>query len=136
MDLSRFAPRVDNTKCEKTGKRSEAYSLWHRSLGAEFLTVDIDFVEFRKDRGIVAFIATTGELNDEEHIINSKPYIWRRTELEREILLQLSKKFGVPSFFVIHTTDLSIFHVHKLGEDLSSFTRMTQEEHAKFIQEL
>ena len=136
MDPDKFAPRVDNTKTEKTGQRSSEYSLWHRSLGSEFFAVDIDYVEFRRGRGIVAFIAVSGQVEDEKHLMHSKPYIWERTKMEREILLQLSKKIGVPSFFVIHTKDLSLFHVHKLDENLDKFTKMDQPEYANFIRTL
>ncbi len=135
-DYKRFAPRLENTKTEKTGNRPGEYSIWHRSLGAGYFAVDIDYVEFRRDRGIVAFIAVSGEFNDESHLINSKPFIWRRTELERQILLDLSKRINVPAFFVIYTKDLSIFHVHKIGEELNKFVKMNRNEYAKFIQSL
>jgi hypothetical protein len=136
MDNNKFAPRVDNTKTEKTGERNSDYSLWHRSLGAAFLAVDIDFVEYRQNRGIVAFIAVTGRLNDEKHIMNSKKFIWKRTAVERKIMLELSLKTGVPAFFTIHNNDLSLFHVHNLAEDLSDFKRMNQKEYGDFIKQL
>lgn len=136
INNNKFAPRVDDTKQEKTGKRPSEYSLWHRSLGPQFFAIDIDYVEFRKDRGIVAFIAVSGEVEDENHLINSKPYIWSRTKMEREILLQLSKNVNVPSFFVIHTKDLSVFHVHKIREDINKFEKMNQDEYTRFIQSL
>jgi len=136
MKNSKFAPRVENTKCEKTGNRPKEYSLWHRSLGQEYFAVDIDYVEFRKGRGIVAFIAVSGEVNNEEHLNNSKKYIWIRTKVEREILSQLSIKTKIPAFFVIHTKDLTLFHVHNLREDLDKFTKMDQEEYSKFIKSL
>lgn len=136
MDNNKFAPRVEGTKTEKTGQRNSAYSLWHRSLGAEFLAVDIDFVEFRKGKGIVAFLAVTGECVDENHIINSKRFIWQRTQLEREILITLSSKVNVPSYFVIHNNSLTIFHVHDLSKDLTNYTKMNSEEYASFIKRL
>lgn len=136
MDKDKFAPRVEGTKTEKTGQRNSAYSLWHRSLGADYLAVDIDFVEFRKGKGIVAFLAVTGECVDENHIINSKKYIWQRTQLEREILVTLSVKVNVPSYFVIHNNDLTIFHVHDLSKNLTEYTKMNNEEYASFIKHL
>jgi hypothetical protein len=133
VDKSKFAPRVENIKCEKTGNRPSEYSLWHRSLGPEYFAIDLDYIEFRKERGIVAFIAVSGETINEKHLINSKKYIWARTLIERGILKRLSEKTGIPAFFVIHTKDLKIFHVHNLGEDLSTFKKMEKEEYSKFI---
>jgi hypothetical protein len=136
MDKDKFAPRVDNTKSEKTGERNSDYSLWHRSLGPDFLALDIDWVEYRKDRGIVGFLAVTGKCVDERHIVNSKRFIWERTSLERKILSTLSQKLNVPSYFVIHNNDLSIFHVHDLSKDLKEFIVMNQETYGSFIKNL
>jgi hypothetical protein len=136
MDYSKFAPRVENTKTEKTGERSSAYSLWHRSLGPDFYAVDIDFVEYRADRGIVAFIAISGKCTDEKHIINSKQYIWERTKLERKILIELSDKINVPAFLVLHSEDLSVFHVHNLKDSQNTFKVMNLEEYSNFIKSL
>lgn len=80
MDQNKFAPRVNQTKMEKTGERNSDYSAWLRTLGQEFLAVDIDFV--------------------------------------------------------IHDTNLSIFHVHDLSESLDTFKRMSQDEYGKFIKNL
>lgn len=136
MDTSKFAPRIDNTKSEKTGNRPDEYSLWHRTLGPEYYSVDIDYVEYRKERGIVAFIATSGECEDERHIINSKKYIWERTKLERDILNQLANKFGVPALFVIHTKGLTIFHVHDINQGLRSYKSMDKNQYETFIKSL
>lgn len=136
MDKDKFAPRVNQTKMEKTGERNSDYSAWHRTLGPKYLAVDIDFVEYRQDRGIVAFIAVTGRLNDESHIMNAKRFIWKRTAVERKIMLELSLKTGVPAFFTIHNNDLSLFHVHDLTKDLSEFKRMNQKEYGDFVKQL
>lgn len=136
MDENKYAPRVNQTKMEKIGERNSDYSAWHRTLGPEFLAVDIDFVEYRKERGIVAFIAVTGRLNDDKHILNSKRFIWKRTQVERNILIDLSNKTGLPAYFVIHDTNLSIFHVHDLSESLDTFKRMSQDEYGEFIKNL
>ena len=122
-------------KLEKTGVRASNYSVWHRLLGPEYFAVDVDFVEYRANRGIVALLAVTGECNDEFHILNSKKYIWARTELERKILAELSAKLGVSAYYVIHTRDLSLFHVHNLA-DLGIFQVMGSQKYAKFIKDL
>lgn len=136
MDKDKFAPRTGGTKGEKTGERNSEYSAWHRTLGPDYYAIDIDFVEYRMGKGIVAFMAVTGKCVDENHIMNSKPYIWQRTTMEREILLILSQKVNVPAFFVIHTNDLQIFHVHKIGDDLKEYKKMNRQEYGEFIKGL
>ncbi len=136
MDNDKFAPRVDNTKMEKTGERNSKYSEWHRSLGPEYLAIDIDFVEYRRNKGIVGVLAVTGRCKDEGHIINSKKYIWERTEIERKIMKEISNKLNVPAYYVIHDDSLSIFHVHNLNKNLSEFEAMNTNQYSNFIKTL
>jgi len=133
-----FAERKDGTKQEKQGTRisASAYSQWHRTLGSDFCTMDLDYVEWRRGRGIVALIDVTGNMNDEQHINNSKETIWRRTEMQRDVLETLSNAIGVPAYFVLHTKDLSLFHVHNLKYDLKLFTSLGRYEYSEFIKSL
>lgn len=124
------------SKQEKLGVRASEYSQWHRTLGDGCYGVDLDWVEYRANRGIVALIDVTGNLKNEEHIINSKKMIWDRTEIQREILETIAKALGVPAYFVIHTTDLNLFHVHNLAYDLKDFTRLTRYQYTEFIKGL
>ena len=131
-----FAPRIDNVKQEKIGKRPSEYSEWHRTLGCEYLTADIDYVEYRIGRGIVALIDVTGEMEDEGHLLNSKKYIWARTKMQREILSTMSKALGVPAFFVLHTKGLTVFHVYNLADTEEKPQRMTCAEYTNFVKKL
>ncbi len=123
------------TKQEKLEFRASDYSLWHRTLGNQFFTTDLDFIEYRKDKGIVALIDVTGNMNDEFHLINCKKFIWQRTEVQRKVLLHISKALKVPAYFVLHTTDLSVFHVHTLP-NLEDFKKMDNDSYANFIKSL
>ncbi len=136
MGEDKFAPRINNVKQEKICKRPSEYSLWHRSLGREYLTADLDYVEYRIGRGIVALVDVTGEMEDEGHMFNSKKYIWARTQMQRTILLTISKALGVPAFFVLHTKDLKLFHVYDLSDTGEKPMRMTIEEYTNFIKRL
>lgn len=135
---SKFAERKDGIKQEKQGTRisASAYSQWHRTLGDGCFGVDLDWVEWRTGRGIVALIDVTGNLEDEKHISNSKEIIWERTKLQREILETVSKALGVPAYFVIHTKDLQLFHVHNLAYDLKDFTRLSRYQYTEFVKSL
>lgn len=137
MDKDKFAGRDDeDRKQERKGSRPPAYSIWHRTLSAKCLAVDVDFVEYRNGRGIVGIFAVTGECNDENHINNSKRFIWRRTNVERKVMVELSQKVGCPAYYVIHDNDLTVFHVHDLSNNLETFTRMDREQYSNFIEGL
>lgn len=123
------------SKQEKLGIRPTEYDYWHRTFGYEYFCVDLDFVECRRDRGIVALIDVTGNMNDEPHLINCKRFIWKRTELQRKVLLDISEALKVPAYFVLHTKDLSIFHVHTLP-NLEDFKKMDKDSYADFIKSL
>ena len=107
--------------------RDADYSQMHRTIPGAWVT-DIDQVEWREGRGIVAILCTTGNLNDANHIQNSKIHIWERTRFERMIVTEIANKLNLPSYYVIHTKDLSCFQVHKLS-NLSEYTQMSQEEY-------
>lgn len=136
MPNDKIAPRIDGTKQEKTGHRPTEYSEWHRTLGNEFLSMDVDFVEYRVGRGIVALFEVTANMENEGHMIRSKPYIWDRTEVQRDVLTTMSEALGVPAYFTLHTKDLSLFHVYDLSGNQENLRKMTQEEYAEFIRSL
>lgn len=104
------------SKPETLGVRPSEYSEWHRSLGQGCYAVDVDWVEWREGRGIVALIATTGNCESISHCLNSLPKIWERTQIERTILRGLAFAAGVPSFYVVHTTNLESFVIINLEE--------------------
>lgn len=108
-----------------------SYSEFHRTIDRCYC-IDLDCIEWRENRGVVALICTTGRLNDNFHINNSKPFIWKRTELERKIVSEMSEKTGVPAYYVIHDKDLSTFHVHKLPNK-EEFVVLNREEYRIWI---
>lgn len=124
------------TKNEKTGSRDLAYNNWHRTLGPGYIAETINFVEYREGRGIVALINTTSNLTDENHINNSKKFIFPRTEREREILINTSEALNVPAYFVIHDDGLTIFHVYNLNKGIKTFQKMDKKEYSNFIKSL
>ena len=130
------AERIDGKKQEKLESRPSAYSSWHRTIGDGCFVVDVDWVEYREGRGVVALIDVTSNLNNEGHIINSKRMIWERTNIQREVLITMSKALNVPAYFVIHTSDLSMFHVHNLANPLTEYSRMDRYQYTDFIKSL
>lgn len=122
-------------KPEVTGIKEISYNIWHRELGQGYLDFDVNFVEYRNNRGIVALINVTANLEDESHLENSKEAIWSRSDLEREVLTEIANAIEVPAYYVIHTDDLQVFHVYELP-DLKDFERMNQEEYTEFVQNL
>lgn len=126
------------TKPETIGTRPRAYSEFHRSFCSNAYAIDIDFVEWRSGRGIVALFGVTGNMNDEGHLVLSRPYIWKRTEMERKVLCEMASKLGVPAFYVFHTISLDIFHVYSLlnNECLDLYVRFNASEYRQFIEKL
>lgn len=96
----------------------------------------MDYVEYRMDRGIVAIIDVTDNLKNEQHIVNSKEIIWGRTKIQREILSTMSEALKVPAYFVLHTKDMSLFHVYNLSDSSKGPRRMTLTEYTQFIKDL
>ncbi len=131
---SKLAPRIDGMKQEKMDYRSSEYSQWHRTLNNCY-TVDIDFVEWRNPDGIVALIDVTGNMKDEDHMLKCHSAIWKRTELQRKILMKLGQAIFVPAYFVMHTKDLSCFHVFHLP-NIEKFKSMNQTEYEFFLRSL
>ena len=99
---------------------------------------DIDFVEWRSGRGIVALISVTGEMIDEAHMESCKKFIWERTEIEREILCTLAKSAGVPVYYVLHTSDMKTFHVYTLLDSnwRTTYERMDADMYRRFVEAL
>lgn len=132
-----FIKRVNGVKQETIGARPSNYSEWHRTLGIDFKAVDIDFVEYRESRGIVGLFGVTGRCKDKNHINNSKKYIIQRTYVERKILKELAEGKDYSSYLVIHTEDLSVFHVWNLNKcENPEWIEYSKEEYEKFIKNL
>jgi len=110
-----------------------AYSHWHRTLGKEYYQTDIDHVEYRIGRGIVAIIDTTSNFQNEGHIINAKKYVWMRNKVQVSVLKQTSNALGVPAYYVFHTNDFTVFHVHDLSKPLEEYTAMNEQQYKEFI---
>ena len=123
-------------KEETTNTRPNGFSKWHRKLGEDYYAVDIDFVEFRKGRGIVAIIGVSGNFRDERHIVNSKSYVWKRTRLEQQVMRQLSFAQDVPCYYVLHNAAMTVFHVHNLWKGLKTYDRFSEWEMSKWIRQL
>lgn len=117
------------------------YNAWRRGLGNQCYTTDIDFIEYRfnpetpNQPNPVAIIEVTGNLNDEEHIMKSKKYVWFREKNKLKIMKELSQKLGIPAYYVMHTKELNLFHVHNL-KDLLCVKRLNQQQYTEFIKNL
>lgn len=107
-----------------------SYSVWHYTLDYNCLCRDIDFTEFRNGN-IVCFIETTGRLKSLEHLRKSFDQIRKRLDLQITIMNNLSTQFNVPSFIVIHLTDLSYFEVYDLN--WNRVLEANQEEYIEWL---
>ena len=123
------------SKDETTYNRVSDYSLFHRELGSGYYAIDVDWVEYRAGRGIVALICVTGNIEDKFRIHDIKKIVWGRTEFERKVINMIADKLEVPAYYVVHDTALTVFHVHNI-KNLKEFKVMTEEDYKKFIKNL
>lgn len=116
-----------------------SYSEWHRTLGPEYTAHDIDFVELRHDRGIVGIFSVTGNLNDKNHLENSKGYICNRSSFKMEVqsMRELSSLNRYKAYYVLYTKDMSVFDVWNVNESKEpKWKRMDQDQYNNFIKGL
>jgi len=108
---------------EVTGKRPLEYSKFHREhLPRWCYMTDIDAVEWREGRGIVALIETAD--------IRSKC----DRDWQLRVLKELSRRSGIPAYFVRHDRECTIFVVERL--DGPGYWVMNREEYKRFLREL
>ena len=91
-------------KPERHNNRDLRYSKWHREKLPGFCyATDLDWIEWRPDKGIVAFI--------EAKIGISTPI----SKFQISVFEELEEKTGVPFFIVNHTEDMDLFKVTRKG---------------------
>lgn len=116
-------------KEEQTGERDLTYSRWHRTLPNYCYMVDLDAIEWRIERGIVAFI----ELAKSQAIVYKKKF-------QLKVIQELAKKSGVPAFLVLYNDELSLFEVYDLlsAPEWSSCNKkvLNRDEYSSFIKNL
>ena len=116
-------------KPEHTGKRDLTFHRWHRTLPPDCYMVDLDCIEWRSEKGIVALI----ELARHTAIVYKKKF-------QCKIIKELATKAQIPAYLVLYNGDLTYFEVY----DLLSANKVTecdkqimnQKEFRVFIQKL
>lgn len=92
---------------EHTFNRDLRYSQWHRNrLPSDCYCSDLDWIEWRNGRGIVAFIETKANKG-------------RVSDFQRKIFLELEERLGIPFFVVHYNDDLTEFMVMRLSDNFT-----------------
>jgi hypothetical protein len=118
-------------KPELTGQRDLAYSKWHRTLPNYCYMIDLDSVEWRNGRGVVALIETC-----------RGTAVAYKKKFQLRVLKEIALKLQVPCYLVIyHYTDgeIKTFDVYDLlnGEFPNCpRLRMNERQYRNFIQKL
>jgi hypothetical protein len=98
---------MSGVRPERNYIRDLSYSIWHRTrVPAHCYCTDLDWIEWRADRGIVAFI-------------ESKIGTDRVTKFQREVFTELSEKTGIPFYVVRHNRELTEFMVMRLSDNFT-----------------
>ncbi len=112
----RPAPTTPECHGERTGFRPSALSRWHRdALPSWAWAVDVDLVEVRHGRGIVA-VAECAEVEGPvterraRALLHCKP-------CQCGAVRQIAEALTVPGYFVLHDATLTTFAVLDLGDD-------------------
>ena len=100
-------------KPEITGRRDLTYSRWHRTLPSYCYMVDIDCVEWRSTKGVVALIETC--------IGTAIAY---KKKFQLRVLKEIAGKLGVPCYLVIYyprnnyprNDKITLFEVYSLQD--------------------
>lgn len=96
--------------------------------------IDLDCVEWRGERGVVAFIEIARFTPDDG--IEMCDLLMRK-ETEVKILEELQTKLSVPAYLVLYTPTLSTFWIFKIENGRPIFWRAeTKEGYAGFLRKL
>ena len=124
-------------KPERTGNRESdlIYSTFHRSLPPFCYMSNLDSVEWRAERGIVAFIETA--IRDQKQTLSQQI---DTKKFEAKLLLELQYRTKIPSFIVFHNLELTTFQVFKVTPEIESkmylWKVLNQVEYKQFIKNL
>lgn len=116
-------------KPELTGQRDLTYSRWHRTLPRWCWMVDLDSIEWRSERGIVALI----ELARYEATVYKKKF-------QLKVLKELARQAKIPAYLVLYHNSMNLFEVYDLfsGETIFECNKkvLTENEYREFIKSL
>lgn len=123
---------------ERTGSRESdlIYSAFHREIADFCKMTNLDSVEWRSNRGIVAFIETA--IRDYSQTlarqIDTKAF-------EATVLLELNERTKIPAYIVYHDINLTTFHIFKVVSNIESKmylwkAGLTKNEYEQFIRSL
>ena len=116
-------------KPELTGERDLTFHKWHRTLPSHCYMVDLDCIEWRSEKGIVALI----ELARHTAIVYKKKF-------QCKVIKELATKAKIPAFLVLYNDELTYFEVYDIlsGEEITQCTKriMGQNEFRSFIESL
>ena len=119
-------------KPEITGQRDLSYNIWHRKLGNPFYMIDVDCVEWRAGRGVVALI--------EKALITGKftlQQIIQYKRFEIKVITEIAAKLNVPAFMVFHTENLDQFEVYQIKNEQAHFLgTYTEKGYSDFVKAL
>lgn len=119
-------------KPEFTGKRDLTYNVWHRTIGSQCYMVDLDCVEWRSNRGIVAIIERACDYQ-----IYPRSSLLQFKKFEIKVASEMATKLSVPSFLVFYDEALTKFDVyHIIGEEPIFLQTFNSDDYAKFLNEL
>lgn len=119
-------------KEERTFKRDLTYNVWHRTIGDDYYMIDLDCIEWRKNRGTVAIIERTMDMQNcpLKQIIEDKRF-------ELTVYSEIAQKLEVPAYLTFYNEELTEFRVFMIQNESAKFWKtMNNIEYTSFIRGL
>lgn len=117
---------------ERFNSRDLRYSNWHRTLPDFCYMIDLDCVEWRSNRGIVAFIETA--LRDPNQTMSDQ---LDNKSFEVKVLHELFNRTDIPTFIVFYSDDLNTFWIFSVDDGKTVWLKTVEKtEYEKWIQTL
>lgn len=126
-NIENYRVMKDGIKQESTSLRPNNYSKWHRTLNKNCYAYDVDFVEYRQNRGIVG-IFETKQFKDLEDLKKNKDFVINQSHTQIKVyrLITIDKIYS--SYFVLHTADMTHFEVWNISKDTRPIFKIYNEE--------
>jgi len=122
-EIKQKYPHTKGVKLEGSLYRELIFSTWHRSLRSDCYMYDLDVIEVRPKKGIVALC----EVKSEHASLNIDKHFFK-------VAVELYNKIGVPFIFIRYNNDLSKFKVRRINQQ--RWEEMPHEEMKKYIENL
>lgn len=134
--MENYRVMKDGIKQESTGYRPQNYSNWHRQLAKHCYAYDVDFVEYRVNRGIVGLFEIK-QFKTLDDLKNDKAFVISNSRIQIQIYRMLTCNTIYGAYLVLHTYDMEYFEVWNVSKsEKPNFKIYDKEGYSQWIENL